>query len=373
MHSTRRTELATAIAALTREQEQPVLDFVPTMWLLLGERPGDNTQVRGLGEALGWPFIEKRLRFNAWHHNRNLFLGASRRAVDPSGSDVLEPPWPDLVIAAGRRNAPVARWIRRRSGGRTKLVHIGRPWAPVRWFDLVITTPQYGVPWRPNVLINAAPLHSVTPERLAAAAVAWDARLKPLPRPWIALIVGGPTRPYEFEPADARALGEQAARLAAAEGGSLLATTSSRTPVFAASVLREAIGSVPHHFFEWHPAAPENPYFAYLALADRFIVTGDSISMMTEATATGRPVAVARPRLGPRLIGPKTARTPPISFLVDLGLVPHPRDIGAFCDKLIATGRAHELGTPRPTKTAPAPEDMARALERVHALFRTSR
>src|SRR5262249_34163155 len=151
--------------------------------------------VRGLGEALGWPFVEKRLRFNAWHHNRNLFLGASRRAVDPSGSDVLEPPWPDLVIAAGRRNAPVARWIRRRSGGRTKLVHIGRPWAPVRWFDLVITTPQYGVPWRPNVLINAAPLHSVTPERLAAAAVAWDARLRALLRPWIALIVGGPTRP----------------------------------------------------------------------------------------------------------------------------------------------------------------------------------
>jgi mitochondrial fission protein ELM1 len=36
----------------------------------------------------------------------------------------------------------------------------------------------------------------------------------------------------------------------------------------------------------------ENPYFGILALADRLIVTGDSISMISEALATGRPVHV---------------------------------------------------------------------------------
>jgi hypothetical protein len=66
-------------------------------------------------------------------------------------------------------------------------------------------------------------------------------------------------------------------------------------------------------------------------------------------------------------------RIPPISWLVELGLVPLPRDIDAFCDRLIATGRAYKLGEPRPAKVAPAPEDMARAVERVRALFRTDR
>lgn len=346
----------------------------PTLWLLLGNRAGDNAQVTGLGEALGWPSLVKQLRFNAWHHNRNLFLGASSRTVDQRRSDRLGPPWPDLVIAAGRRSAPVARWIRRRSGGRTKLVHIGRPWAPLRWFDLVITTPQYGVPWRPNVLINAAPLHAVTPERMAAAARQWDSRLKALPRPWIALMIGGPTHPYRFEPTHAAALAAQAVAMARERGGSLLVTTSGRSPAFAGKVLETTLADVPHHLFLWGEAGPENPYFAYLAQADEFIVTGDSVSMLTEATATGRPVAIYRPERRPTVINPQTARIPPLPWLIDLGLVPHPRDIGAFCDRLVATGRAYNLGDTRPTRTAaPAPEDMMRAVERVRALFRPVR
>lgn len=357
---------ATDNAAATSFEPSPP----PSVWLLLGVRPGDNAQIIGLADALGWPAVRKNLRFNVWRHNRNLFLGASLRPLDRAVSDTLEPPWPDLVIAAGRRSAPVARWIRRRSGGRTKLVHIGRPWAPLHWFDLIITTPQYGLPWRPNVLINAAPLHSVTPERLAQAAVTWDARLKHLPRPWMALLVGGPTRPFFMDRSVVESLGVEAARIAAEQGGSILATTSSRSPDFVGPTLRSALASVPHHLFEWRANAPENPYFAYLALADRFIVTGDSVSMMTEASATGRPVTIAWPQKSRKLLGPKLDRMPPMSWLFDLGIIPRPRDIRAFSDRLVATGRAHYLGEPAPTKVSPAPEDMARALERVRALFR---
>jgi uncharacterized protein len=341
----------------------------PRVWLLLGNRAGDNAQVAALGEALSWPAESKRLRFNAWHHNRNLLLGASRRTLDRERSDKLEPPWPDLVIAAGRRTAPIARWIRRRSGGRTRLVHIGRPWAPTGWFDLIVTTPQYGLRWRPNVLINAAPLHAVTQERLGNAAEQWRARLEHLPRPWIALLIGGPSGPYRFGPAEARALVDQAVTAVRETGGSLLATTSGRTPGFVGHALEAGLRNLPHHLFLWEKTACENPYFGYLALADRFIVTGDSVSMMTEATATGRPVAIYRPVERPKLIGPRAAGIPPLRWLIDLGLVPHPRDIGAFCDRLVASGRAYNLGDPDPLRSSPAPEDMSRAIERVRALF----
>ena len=80
--------------------------------------------------------------------------------INRSRSSALEPPWPDIVITAGRRNEPVARWIRQQSGARSRLVHVGRPWAPLENWDLIITTPQYFLPAAPNILHNRLPLHS---------------------------------------------------------------------------------------------------------------------------------------------------------------------------------------------------------------------
>ncbi|MEX2296307.1 MAG: mitochondrial fission ELM1 family protein [Dongiaceae bacterium] len=361
------TEWMTIVTETTQER---VGTASPRVWLLLGNRAGDNAQVAALGEALGWPVEIKRLSFNALHHNRNLFLGASRRTLDRAKSDKLEAPWPDLVIAAGRRSAPIARWIRRRSGGKTRLVHIGRPWAPAGWFDLIVTTPQYGMRWRPNVLVNAAPLHAMTPERLEDAAALWQPKLAHLPQPWTALLIGGPSDPYRFGPPEVRGLIDQAVAATRASGGSLLVTTSGRTPASVGPALEAWLGDVPHHLFLWRKDQSENPYYGYLALADRFIVTGDSVSMMTEATATGRPVAIYRPAERPRLIGKRAARVPPLRWLIDVGLLPHPRDIGAFCERLVASGRAYHLGDEPPIRNSPAPEDMGRAVERVRALFR---
>ena len=41
----------------------------------------------------------------------------------------------------------------------------------------------------------------------------------------------------------------------------------------------------------------DNPYLGVLALADRLVVTGDSVSMVSEALATPHPVEVFAPRL----------------------------------------------------------------------------
>src|SRR5690606_33925339 len=134
--------------------------------------------------------------------------------IDVRRSDPLAPPWPDLLITAGMRNEPVARWVRRQSGGRTRLVHLGRPWADPRDFDLVITTPQYRLPQRPNVLHNDLPLHRVRPGRLAEAVARWGPALAHLPAPRIAVIVGGSSGPYTLGARAARRLLADAAALA---------------------------------------------------------------------------------------------------------------------------------------------------------------
>ena len=349
---------------------------VPLVWVLTGDKAGDRGQLLVLARALGWPFEEKRLAYNAWQVLPAILVGATRLSLDRRGSSPLRPPWPDLVIAGGRRAVPVARWLRARAGGGCRLVHVGRPWAPLALFDLVVTTAQYALPARPNVLHNTLALNRPDPDRLDAAAAAWEPRLKELPRPWIGLIVGGAARPYCLDAGAAARLGREASALAAKAGGSLLVTTSRRTPPAAVDALFAAI-SVPAFRHRWSGDG-DNPYLAYLALADRFVVTGDSASMLSETCATGKPVFVfdlperpdwrlrAQRSLRACAKAGRTARL--YARLVDLGLLTSTRDMAAFRQVLFDRGLAAPLGGNAAPAAAAIPDDLDRAARRVRAL-----
>lgn len=354
---------------------------VPRVWLLMGFRAGDNAQVAALAEALGWPCEIKRLRFRKYELVTNLLLGTTLAGVDRRRSDHLAPPWPDLVITAGRRNEPVARWIRRRSGGRTRLIHLGRPWAAIDCFDLVVTTPQYQVPDRPNVLQIAAPLHTVTPARLAAAAARWQAAFEHLPRPWTAVLVGGDSPPYVLDAEMARRLGRSVTELA--HGGTLLVTTSPRTRRDAAAALREAIHA-PCRFHEWTPDDGRNPYLGYLALADAIVVTGESMSMVAEACATTKPVHVfdmgkgwtrMRPSPAPGetpslSLGERLRPTPMLHWLMAHCLPARiRRDVRRVLWHLVANGRVCWLGDATQPANPLASDDLLRAAMRARQLF----
>ncbi|MCX8050022.1 MAG: mitochondrial fission ELM1 family protein [Methylohalobius sp.] len=266
-------------------------DAVPKVWVLLNHRAGENAQVLALAEALGWPFAVKRFAYR--RGVPYLLLGASLAGIDRQRSDSLTPPWPDLVISASARNEPICLWIQKqaaKAGKQVKLVHIGRPWKALKRFDLIITTPQYRLPMRPNVLHNATTLHRVTPERLAQEQKRWGVQLAQLPAPRIAVLIGGSSGPYVLDRAAALQLAKQANELAANAGGSLLVTTSARTSDSILEAFASQI-SVPAHLFCWAPGQ-SNPYYAYLALADQIIVTSDSVSMLSEACATGKPVYI---------------------------------------------------------------------------------
>ena len=261
----------------------------PTVWLLLGHKIGDNSQVTALAEALGWPFEVKRMVYKKTELLTNLLLGPTLAGIQREKSTSLTDPWPDLVITAGRRNEPVARWIKKQSHDKTRVVHIGRPWAQLDHFDLIITTPQYQLPRRPNILHNSLPLHRITPQRMTDAAEQWAHKFATLPKPFIALLVGGNSGAFTLDPAKSRILAHAADAMARELNGSLLVTTSVCTPVVASNILQSSIMS-PMYFHRWTPETKLNPYYAYLALADYFVVTGDSISMLTEASMLGKPV-----------------------------------------------------------------------------------
>jgi mitochondrial fission protein ELM1 len=344
---------------------------VPGVWVLTGHKAGDNAQVIALAEALGWPYVVKRFRYRGWELLTNRLLGATLAGIDRDASSDLAPPWPDLVITAGRRNEPVARWIKGRAG-RARLVHVGRPWAPLDSFDLIVTTPQYFLPECANVLHNHLPLHGVNQDRLAQAADEWRPRLEHLPRPWTALLVGGDSGPFVFTRAKGRRLGRQANELAQQGGGSLLVSSSARTPVAAFTELQAYI-SVPAHIHAWRAGQTENPYLAYLALADRLVVTGESMSMLTEAAYTGKPLYIFDPGdTGSWWRYRHNYRFKPLSHHFAMRFAPRRmhRDVGRIQQQLVQDGRAVWLGEPFPGGGGlKQPDDVERAVERVRALF----
>ncbi|RMD80397.1 MAG: hypothetical protein D6809_01285, partial [Gammaproteobacteria bacterium] len=113
--------------------------------------------------------------------------------------------------------------------------------------------------------------------------------LEPLPRPRLAVLLGGGNRYYRFTAARAAALGEALAALARREGAGLALTPSRRTPPEALAALLGPLQGLPHWCWE---GEGENPYFGLLAWADAILVTEDSVCMVCEACATGRPVYV---------------------------------------------------------------------------------
>jgi hypothetical protein len=262
----------------------------PRIWLVLGDKPGDNAQVEIVAEALGLPFERRRvIPKSEWVLGKPR-VDASLEHLDPEKSDPLAPPWPDLVLTIGRRPSMAALWIREQSGGRTRIVLFGMP---KRWperFALIVAPGQYRVSDAGNLFPIRFPLMRNNAAALATARESWSARLDALPRPLTALLVGGQTKPYRLDAGYARELGLRATALAAP--GTLYVSTSRRTPPPAIEALAAALPTGTR-FFRWAPDAQDNPYHALLALADRFIVTGDSISMMVEVARLGRPLAIA--------------------------------------------------------------------------------
>ena len=344
------------------------------IWVLASYRAGENSQLIALAEALDLPFEVKSLAYRRSASLLGLLRQRTLAGIDRRLSASMEPPWPDLVLTAGLRNEPVARWIRKRSGGHSRLVFLGRSWAAPRRFDLVVTTPQYRLPPHPNILHNHTTMQRVTPTLLNEAAERWLAKAdQPPQRPLTAVILGGSSGPYRFGAGAATALALRLNRLVQEQGGSLLISNSSRTPADAVTALRAAL-TVPYQFYEWRPDDPDNPYFGYLGAADQIIVTSDSIAMLSEACATSKPVFCfdlgGQHPAGKALPFQRDWSLKSRAYrLVMYGPKRLSRDLDLVHQHLIDDDRLRWLGEPFPEQTPPPLDDVEKTAAAVRKML----
>ena len=261
----------------------------PRIWVIPGNRPGDDAQVYALAEELGLPFETRKLVFNWRFWLSGKYMGASPVSVDREIRDrTLVPPWPDLIIMVGRRAVPIARWVQQQNGERTRLVYVGHPRVSPELFDLVYTTRQYLTPEGASIRLQPVAMSRYREKPRPSDEERWW--LNSLPRPHLLLMLGGETRHWTMRP---HAIAGQAAKLALRAqrtGGSLIVVRSARTTdVVLDKIERRLEGGC----CEWRVVRHDFPRFPVLLDdADELFPTADSISMISESVITGKPVGI---------------------------------------------------------------------------------
>jgi mitochondrial fission protein ELM1 len=327
------------------------------IWALLGPHRGDNNQIVALANALGLPFEEKILSYNPLRRIPPAILGATFASVDAKCRKLIEGEPPELTISTGLRSVPVVRELRRRSGGRTRSVHLGYPRVSPRHFDLVVPTPEYPVPDAPNVM--RVPF-ALTPHRERAVEPSDRDLLNAYPQPRRLFLIGGPTLYWELPIERMTAALRQLLRAAQGDGGSVLAVGSPRTPVELLEAIRQTLeaSAVP---FLFEPGDGPPAYPSLIEAADQIFVTMDSVAMVADAVTTGKPVGlvpIAQSGLG-RLVMRLTDRLRPGKRL-------RPRDLRFFWAALAQEGFGGSIEAPRASRP---PDYAQRVADRVRRLL----
>lgn len=256
-------------------------------WGVTEGAAGMASQVKGLAQAVGLPFEVRAIPLKfPWKRMWPGIVPVTRSifAHPEQFNDAL----PRLLICCGKQSVMTSLYLKKRLGDRIFTVQIQDPKINSSRFDLVVV-PEHDGLTGPNVIASAGAVHHINDELLAEyGSKGLMGGLERIGPKFVLVLVGGPTKYYAYSDEDLSRFEEKLARLATQSGARLAILTSRRTP---ASILDRFRTKFGEEHFVWDPAR-ENPYLTALALCSHIIVTGDSVSMISEASATGKPVFV---------------------------------------------------------------------------------
>ena len=272
------------------ERQAPAPSVADAIWALSDGHAGNVRQATALASALAGGahvdqvVLQPSLPARTFAPHR--YPGLAR----PFGGEFAIRALPAIAIGCGRQAALATRLLRERG---SRAVQILDPRIDPAHWDVVIA-PEHDRLHGANVISTLGSVHPVDDAWLARARAQFAAFAE-LPQPRTALLLGGSSRHVRF---DRMAFEVLAAKLEAAlarDGGSVLVTTSRRTPRELRDALRRRYVETPGLTWLGEDDGP-NPYAGLLAWADRIVCSPDSVNMVSEACATPVPVFVFDPQ-----------------------------------------------------------------------------
>ena len=258
-----------------------------TCWIITEGIRGTENQCIGVAQAMGITPIIKRIQLKQPWKTISPWVRCS--ALNPTNTegDDLNAPWPDLIIAAGRKSVAPALWVKKQSKGKTCVIQLQNPYINPKHFDLVIA-PQHDGISGDNVITTIAGLHKVTPEIIEIGRKEFKQRFYSLPSPRIAVLIGGNSKHHTLTAKATTTLCHQLNQLANDNYG-IMVTASRRTGLTNEKIMRDMLTHPNIYFWD---GVGDNPYFGMLGWADTILVTEDSVSMPSEAISTGKPTYI---------------------------------------------------------------------------------
>ena len=245
-------------------------------WVVSEGMAGTENQCIAVAEALGVSYDTKRIALKQPWKSLSPHVGLERHSTF---SPALSAPWPDLVIASGRKSIAASRFIKRMSEGKSFTVQIQDPRIDPSQFDLV-AVPHHDPTRGDNVVVTDAAPNRITKAKLKASLLDFP-QFDVMSSPRVAVLIGGSSKAYTM---NERVTNRLAAQLRGLDAH-LMVTSSRRTGAKNEAILRRALPNA--YFYDGDGA---NPYFAMLAAADFILVTADSASMLSDACTSGKPV-----------------------------------------------------------------------------------
>lgn len=258
-----------------------------TSWILTDGKQGMESQCLALTEAIQLkPNIKRIVPKLPWSKLPPWAWINPFSALSGKGDQLTEP-WPDILVSTGRQSVALALAIKR-ANPETITIQLQNPTFAHRNFDLIIA-PEHDRIFGKNIISTTGALHRVTAEKLEIEAKKFSDKFKNLPRPLIGVLLGGSNKNFKMSRSVINRFSNLLKIALEKTKGSLIITPSRRTGKENIRTLCENLSDLPVYI--WN-GIETNPYYGILALSDALVVTCDSINMISEACATGKPVHI---------------------------------------------------------------------------------
>jgi mitochondrial fission protein ELM1 len=265
----------------------------PEIWVLVDNRLGNAHQALALADKLKYDYQIKNIEYNGFVNLPNFLLGIHPIHVKKAILHELKSQnMPDMIISAGRRTSSLAIYLKKLSNNKSKIIQIMRPSLEPKEFDLIILPQHDNYEYTlPNIVRIIGALNNIQDKMPEA-----NERLHnhyPDIKNFIAVIIGGSNKRYNFTLKSAKTFVASLEVISANHSLPLFITFSRRTPKPIKELFKEKF-LWPNIIYDPEENLP-NPYPGIIGRAEYIIITTDSISMCSEAASTGKPIYVFCP------------------------------------------------------------------------------